>query len=187
MGRSFKTEGIVVKRTNFGEADKILTIFTKKHGKIVVLAKGIRRIHSRKAPHLELFSYVDVCVTSGRTFDYIVEAQTIESFIFLRSQVERVAQAFRIVEIVDRLCAEQQVHKNIFDLLVGVLRRLNDKNLVDIPVVVDEFAVELLWELGYLPKGRSLSSASLDRFLEQVMEKSLKSKCLLTKLYKDSV
>lgn len=180
--RSFKTEGIVVKRINFGETDKIITVFTKKRGKIVVIAKGIRKIHSRKAPHLELFSHVNIIVVCGQTRNYITEAQIVRGFSFLRSQVYRIAYAFRIVEIIDRLCAENQVNRNIFSQLSIILEKLNDKNISDISGVVDQFVCELLWELGYLPRGNFLSSLALERFLEQVMEKSLKSKCLLKKL-----
>ncbi|PIZ97846.1 MAG: DNA repair protein RecO, partial [Candidatus Levybacteria bacterium CG_4_10_14_0_2_um_filter_35_8] len=54
---SYKTEGIVIKRRNLGEADKILTIFTKRYGKIQVKAPGIRKINSRRSPHVELLNY----------------------------------------------------------------------------------------------------------------------------------
>jgi len=52
--KSYKTEGIIIKRKNFGEADRILTIFTKNKGKISIVAKGVRKINSRRAPHIEL-------------------------------------------------------------------------------------------------------------------------------------
>ncbi|MBI4096902.1 MAG: DNA repair protein RecO, partial [Candidatus Levybacteria bacterium] len=52
--RTFRTEGIIIKRKNFGEADRILTVFTKEYGKLQVKAKGIRRIPSRRSAHVEL-------------------------------------------------------------------------------------------------------------------------------------
>jgi len=64
--KSYKAEGIVIKRKNFGEADRILTVFTKKYGKIKVLAKGVRRITSRRGPNVELFNQVELVLHQGR-------------------------------------------------------------------------------------------------------------------------
>ena len=55
--RSFKTEGIVIKRRNFNEADRIITVFSKRNGKINIKASGVRKITSRRSPHLELLNY----------------------------------------------------------------------------------------------------------------------------------
>ena len=76
MTKSYKADGIIVARKNFGETDKLVTIFTKQYGKKVVLAKGIRRITSRRAPHLELFSAVSLVLRSGKSFDYITLVST---------------------------------------------------------------------------------------------------------------
>lgn len=182
MPKALATHAIVIKRVNFGEADKLLTIFTRKHGKLVVLAKGIRKINSRKAPHLEFFSYAKVLLTAGRTWDYLVEAQTIENFSFLRTKIDRIAQAFQMVEEVERLCAERQAHKNIFDLLLVSFQKLNDRKLLQTSGIVEEFTLNFLWELGYLPYGKVIPQETLYKYLEQVMEKSLKSKNLFDKL-----
>ena len=56
MRRTYKTEGIILKRINFGEADRILTSYTKHFGKISLLAKGVRKITSRKGGNIELFN-----------------------------------------------------------------------------------------------------------------------------------
>lgn len=182
MIRTYKTEGIVIKRINFGEADKILTIFTPRYGKIVALVKGVRKINSRKSPHVELFNHIKAFLHYGRTWDYITEAESIETFAYLRSQLDRVAYAFRIVEEVDRLCAERQVHKNIFDLLLAVFLKIDNQNSRGIDTIVDEFTTQLLWGLGYLPRGKILPAVALERYLEHVMETSLKSKSLLSKI-----
>ena len=183
MQRSFKIDGVVIRRKNFSEADRLLTIYSKNHGKIVTIAKGIRRLHSRKAPHLELFAHVQAYLVHGRTWDIITEVISIEKFVHLGSKLDRIVQAYRIVEQLDRLSPERESHKSIYFLLVNCLKRIDDQKINNIESVVNEFTLNLLWELGYLPREKIIVGPSLDRFLESVMEKSLKSKSLLTRLY----
>ena len=66
--RSFKAEGIVIKRSNYSEADRIVTIFTKKNGKIKVKANGVRKIASRRSPHIELFNYCVFGLYQGKKY-----------------------------------------------------------------------------------------------------------------------
>src|SRR3990167_9657707 len=104
MNLIFTTDGIVIKRTNYSETDKILTIYSKTNGKLIALAKGIRKINSKKAPHLELFNNIRVSIISSKFLDIITEARTIDFFRLIRVQLERTAYAYRIVELIDRLC-----------------------------------------------------------------------------------
>ena len=80
MLNSSKIDGVILKRSNFGEADKLVTIFSKQQGKIKVLAKGIRRIKSKRAPHLELFNYTTLILHHGKSFDIVTEAKIINDF-----------------------------------------------------------------------------------------------------------
>lgn len=186
MPRSFKIEGVVISRKNLGEADRLITIYSKYNGKIVTIAKGIRRLHSRKAPHLELFAHVQVYITHGRTWDIITEVVSIEKFVYLGSRLDRIVQAYAIVEQLDRLAPERESHKSIYFLLVETLKRIDNQKEQDLESVVNEFTLKLLWELGFLPKEKVIAGSSLDKFLEEVMEKTLKSKILLTRLNKEN-
>lgn len=182
IGRNYKAEGIVLKRVNCGEKDKLITIFTKNFGKLIVLAKGIRAIYSKKAPHLELFTHVSFYVAKGTNLDIVTEAYTLQTFPNLREALEKVAYAYNIVEILDRLCAEHQEHRNIYNLLLETLRRIDDNSDRNIKVIIDEFTLKTLWDLGFLAHGKILTGSNLQSFLEEVMEKNLKSEVLLTKV-----
>lgn len=181
MIRSYKTEGIVIKRTNFGEADKLVTLFTKNHGKIVVLAKGIRKINSRKAPHLELFTHCLSYIASGRNLDIITESQTITAFRFFRNNLPRLSLGFGILEVVERLLPEREAHRDIYDLFLKILDDLNESSIEEYQAITDQFLHEILWRLGYLQIDKILSHDALQNFLEDVMEKKIKSNILLTK------
>lgn len=181
-GRNYKTEGVVIKRINFSEKDKLVTIFTKNLGKIVVLAKGIRAIHSKKAPHLEPFTHVSCFIAVGKNLDIVTEAYTIETFPSFRKHLEKIAYAYNIVEVLDRLCAERQEHINLFEQLIATLRKVDSLIDNNIKPIIDDFILQTLWELGYLAKGKVLTGGDLQSYLAEVMEKSLKSDSLLSKV-----
>ena len=69
-----RTEGVILKRRNFGEADRILTIYTRDYGKVICLAKGVRRPRSKKAGHLELGSWCKIFAVHGKNLDQIGRA-----------------------------------------------------------------------------------------------------------------
>lgn len=182
MSRSYKTDGVVIRRVNYWEADRLITIFTKRHGKIIVLAKGIRKIRSRKAPHLELFNQVSLYLASGKNFEIVTESQTINSFPLIRTQLDRLAYAYRIIEIIDRLCPEREIFTDIFHLLLDVFRLLNEEKQKNLKYLTEQYIVKFLWKLGYLPKDKLILGEELETFLVNVMERKLKSDSLLVNL-----
>src|SRR3954464_9254247 len=91
--------GIVLRRYNLGESDRILVVYTRERGKIRVIAKGVRRTASKLAGHLEAFSHVNLLLAQGRELDVISQAQIQEPFAKLRDDLNRTAQAYVISEI----------------------------------------------------------------------------------------
>jgi DNA repair protein RecO (recombination protein O) len=174
VSRIYKTEGIILKRVNFGEADRILTIFSKHYGKIKAIAKGVRKISSKKGGNVEVFNHVVSLLSEAKNLDIITEAAVIQSFENLRKDLKKVGLAFQIVEAVDSLTAEKEANQRVFELLKNSLRRLNQGVVLNQEIVV-QFEVELLRELGFgLPK--EISKKSVENFIEAIIEKKLKSK-----------
>lgn len=180
--RTYKTEGIILKRSNFGEADRILTIFTKHYGKIKARAPGIRRTTSRKSAHLELFNLASLFLAQGKTMDIVTEAQTISNFPSLRKDLEKVGVAYYLCELVDSLCPEKQENSEVFNLLVETFKRLELVQSNEIYLLSRGFSNQLLHFLGFLPRDKKLQGAELEQFLENIMEKKLKSPKLLRKM-----
>lgn len=181
MFRSYKTHGFVLKRSNFGESDKILTVFTYNQGKISLVAKGIRKIHSRKAPHLELFNIVTIYAAIGKKYDYITEAQSHRSYRKLKKNLTRIIFAYQVLEIVNLLCPEKEQHQEVYRLLVNVMEKL-DVSDEDPELILENFTVCILQNLGYLSTEKTLSSIQIKNFLRDTVERSLKSEELLTHL-----
>ena len=178
--RTYKTEGIVLKRSNFGEAEKLLTIFTKHYGKIRVRAPGIRKITSRKAPHLELFNLATIFLVTGKSMDIVTEAQTLNNFSSLKKDLQKVGLAYYFCELVDSLCPERQENREAYELLTKSLKELESIHYNDINHCSEDFTNQILWSLGYLPKERELKGTDLERFVENILEKRIKSKNLFS-------
>lgn len=174
--RIYKTEGIVLKRVNFGEADRILTIYTRQCGKIKVLAKGIRKITSKKSGSLELFNWVRLCLAHGRTWDIVTETQTVRSFRTWRKDLRKVALAYHFSELIERLTPENVRNEEVFHLLAGSLLGLSHAGANTLPQASQNFAQVLLEETGFWPKGKRVSSLNLEEYIESLIEKKLKAK-----------
>ena len=175
MPGSYKAEAIVLKRTNLGEADRLVTVFSKHRGKLTLLAKGIRRLTSRKKGHLELFCRVKLQVANGKNLDIITEAETINNFSNLRRSLNRVRIAYLLLELVDKLTAENQEHEEVYVLLCDFLSQLNG-DAASNSLIVD-FEARLLTFLGFGLPARP-DRTSLEAHILAITEKPLNSKKL---------
>jgi DNA repair protein RecO (recombination protein O) len=124
--RTYKTEAIVMRRTDIGEADRILTLLTPEHGKTRVVAKGIRKLTSRKAGHLELLTRVDLLIAHGRDLDLVTQAQSLDMYAAIRSDLNRLAYASYTIELLDRFTVELQEAGEMYTLLRWTLTLLNE-------------------------------------------------------------
>lgn len=178
--RSYRTEGVVIKRRNFGEADRLLTLFTKKAGKIQIKAPGVRRITSRRSPHIELLNHSFITLYQGRNLPVLIEAQTIEDFSGIKEDLIRVGFSYHICELVDGLCPDNQENKTIYFFLIDVLSRLSTEE--DIVPIIHDFEINLLIKLGFYPPGRLSQNFNTHSFIENILEKKLRSKQVLSRL-----
>ncbi len=123
--RSYAIEAIVLKRTDIGEADRILTLFTPNRGKLRAVAKGTRRPISKKAGHLELLNRSQLQIALGRNLDIVTQAEGRENFLHLRSELWHMTCGFYLVELVDRFVEDSTPHLDIYALLLEALRYLD--------------------------------------------------------------
>lgn len=148
--RLLRTEAIVIKRVDFGEADKILTLYTPYMGKLRAVAKGVRRPTSKLGGHVELFTHSQLLVARGRNLDIVTQSETLHSFIRLREDLQRTGCACYVAELLDRLAADQVENQPVFTLVLETLRRLNEGRGPEIAVHLYE--MQLLGFLGYRPQ-----------------------------------
>jgi DNA repair protein RecO (recombination protein O) len=147
--RTYRTDAVVLRRQDFGEADRLLLLLTPRHGKFRAIAKGARKPIARKAGHVELFSLVDMLIARGRELHVVVQAETKEPFLPLREDLVRAAYANHVVELLDRFTAEQDTSQAEFDLLVNALGWLCSE--IDPRLVARYYEVALLGVAGFAP------------------------------------
>lgn len=148
--RLYRTEAIVLKRSDFFEADRLLTIYTPTLGKIRVLAKGVRKPTSRKSGHVELFTHSRFLIAKGRNLDIVTQAETINPFLPLREDLLRLSYAYYAAELVDRFTEEGVENRPLFDFLLDTLSRIGEAS--DLSITTRFFELHLLDLLGYRPQ-----------------------------------
>jgi len=148
--RSYRTQAIVLGHFEFGEADRILTLLSYQRGKIKAIAKGVRKIRSHKAGHLEPFTNVNLFIAKGRNLDIITQAETVNPHMGLREDLERMAFASYVVEALDRFTYEEGQNVALFRLLEETLTRLEQQS--NLTTVVHYYEVRLLDLLGFRPQ-----------------------------------
>lgn len=145
--RGFKTEGIILKRRDFGEADRILTVFTLQKGKISVLAKGVRRITSRRAGNVELLNRVLMYLYQAKGMPILTEAESLQTFQKIKSDLTLSTYAYHIIELVDRLTAENQENRILYEHLLEILKRLEKRPR---QILIRAFEAKILSNLGFI-------------------------------------
>ncbi|MCX6012997.1 MAG: DNA repair protein RecO [Chloroflexi bacterium] len=146
----YKTEAIVIKRFNLGEADRVLTLYTPGKGKIRAVAKGVRKPKSKLGGHLETLTHSDLMIAEGQNLDIISQSQTIDSFQSVRNDLYRTSCALYIAELVDLFTAEGLDNYPVYRLLLSTLNWLGETN--DIQLTLRYFEIQLLGLLGYRPQ-----------------------------------
>jgi len=149
--RLYRVQAIVLKRTDIGEADRLLTLYTPERGKLRAVAKGARKTKSRKSGHVELFTHCALQIAKGKQIDIITQADTLDAHIALRDNLDRVSYAYYLAELVDQFVEEAVENVELFDLLKFALAWLGERN-TDPGLLARYFELQLLTHVGYRPQ-----------------------------------
>jgi len=125
----YQTQGFILKTEDRGEANQILTIFTKDFGKLEILAKAIRKIKSKLRGGTREFCLSEIEFIQGKTYKTLTDASLIENFNNLRKDLRRLKIAYQIAELLDNLIKGQEKDEKIWDLLNEIFEKLNNPQL----------------------------------------------------------
>ncbi|WP_214401685.1 DNA repair protein RecO [Pseudonocardia lacus] len=152
MATSYRDTGLVLRVQKLGEADRIVTLLTQRHGKVRAVAKGVRRTRSRWGARLEPFNHVDVQFYPGRSLDIVTQAQTVDAFgTGIISDYPRYTAGCAILETADRLVSEEgEPALRVYLLLVGAIRALAGQER-DPSLVLDAFFLRAMTHAGWAP------------------------------------
>jgi DNA repair protein RecO (recombination protein O) len=123
---SHKHTAIILKRINLGEADRIVTAFSKEAGKIRFVAKGSRRTKSKLAGSIELFCQSKLMLSDGKSLDILTSAEIVDNYLGLKPNLTELKAAAYFSEVVDKLSIDNQPNENLYSLLHRVLSSISD-------------------------------------------------------------
>ncbi len=149
--RSLRVDAVVLRHSDYGEADRLLSLYTRQRGKMRVIAKGARKIASRKAGHIEPFTQVKLQLAAGRDMFILTQADTIDAYLPLRDDLILTSHAAYVLELLDRFTYEDETENaTIFRLLTETLSRLASN--ADVWLVLRFYEMRLLDQLGFRPQ-----------------------------------
>ncbi len=150
----YRDEGVVLRVQKLGEADRIITLLTRRHGRVRAVAKGVRRTRSKFGATVEPFSHVDVQLYAGRNLDIVTQAESLMSYGGqLVNDYARYTAGTAVLETAERLTAEEREPSlRLFLLVIGALRALTqDAPRRDASLVLDAFLLRSMSVSGYAP------------------------------------
>ncbi len=166
--------GFVVKRVNLGEADRFVTLYTKNNGKVEVLAKGVRKISSRRSSHIELLNLIRFnSIKTAKNF-IMTEVELVNSFEKTKNTLKQCEVAFLVCELIDSLCPYGQVNQELFLKVYEFLSSgaIEDQDLL-------RFETSILSILGYWDIEKKFNTEEESRvFIESLIEKKIKSRVI---------
>jgi DNA repair protein RecO (recombination protein O) len=148
--RTLHVEAVVLRHSDWGEADRMLVLYTREAGKLRAIAKGARRLRSRKAGHLEPFTRVSLMLARGRDLWIVTQAQTVEAYLALREDLLHTGYAAYAIELLDRFTYEEGENRSLYSLLHTTLERINAEP--DVYLAIRYYELRLLDLLGFRPE-----------------------------------
>lgn len=140
----------MLKHSEQGEADRLLTLYTRERGKVRAVAKGVRKLKSRKAGHVEPYSRAVLLLASGSAWYVLQQAEAQDTYPGLRQDLTRLGQAAYAAELLDKFTFEEEEHAGLYRLLAATLGRLATGENPDL--TIRYYEMRLLEQLGFRPE-----------------------------------
>src|SRR5690349_19369669 len=148
--RSFRASAVVLRHVDWGEADRLLTLYTREQGMLRAVAKGVRKMTSRKAGHLQPFTHITIQLAKGRDLLIVTQVETVNAFLSLHDDLEKTSYAAYVVELLLRFSYEEETgNPTIFRLLIETLDRLEKEQ--DSWLAIRYYEMRLLDAVGFRP------------------------------------
>ena len=154
---TYRDQAVVLRKLDYGEADRIYTLLTREHGKVGAIAKGVRKTSSKLAHALGLYAHIDVLLAHGRSLDVVAQAQLMPG-ARLQAEVERTAHAALIAEVAERVTEDRHPVDGIYELTVFALEELARE--IEPRRASAYFLSNALELLGYAPQLSSCASCA---------------------------
>lgn len=182
---TYQTLGIILKKTDMGEANQLFSIYTQSQGKVMALGRGVKKITSKLNYQLQPFSVIELMVAPGKNYDHIAGATIVKNFTAIKKDFKKIILASFALELIEKLTKLGQPDAKIFVLLSRYLSAV-DTNLFsngNWQIIRQAFIVKLLGLLGIGPTKDIVSDPKkLDNFLKSHLDSELGTEKFLVKM-----
>ena len=148
--KTYRCEAVVLGYTPLGEADILVTLFTRDRGKVRAVGKGARRANSKLVGHLAPLTVANMSMIQGRNMDIVSQAEVVTSFSTLKEDLTGIAKGFYVAEMMDGFGAEASPNPALFQLMIDTLRVIEADPESEMPLRYFEY--HLLEVSGLMPE-----------------------------------
>jgi len=180
MTHSFITECLVLKSVDYKEADRILTLFTKSNGKVSAIAKGVRKLTSRKSGSLDIFNHSKISLSEWKDFYIVTQAEVINSHGRLKKDLGSQSFLYLIGETLDKLLPYHEENLELFQKVVSKLNEMS-KSQNARETMVDTLVI-ILSDLGYWSEKFPRDTDYIQRYIESLTDNELGSSKFMEKI-----
>lgn len=162
--RTFNTSGIVLKRKKLGETDRLVTILTQEHGKLLSVAKGVRKLDSSKRAFLEPGNYVQAHLVVTKSLPLLIQAKLLEDCAAIRISLVEIRKLTQFLEVLEKLFVEEELEDNLFEQILSLRRGIAQQTLNNGQIKAG--LGQIIQKLGY----RHPNETDYDSILDYVSE-----------------
>lgn len=148
--RTYRAEALVLKNAPLGEADLLVTLFSREAGKLRAVAKGARRSTAKLVGHLEPLTVTRLALSRGRSLDVIGQAEILDNFTALKTNLTAVTRGLQVVELVDEFGSEASANEPLYQLALSILAAIGQSPDDEVPLL--HFQLHLLAASGLMPE-----------------------------------
>lgn len=169
--RSFKTEAVVLKKKDLLNRDVLISLFTQDLGRLTVFAKGVKKITSRRSPHLQTGNLINVLVSHKNDHYYLQETELVSGFSELKSQENKVKALYLMLFVIEKLLPENQKEIKTYNLIKNFLIDLT--KLTNPKLITVKYLNNIVIQLGYLDK--EVDFVELRSLMEEIIGEKIPS------------
>ena len=141
--RSYHCEALTLKKFPMGEADLLVTLYSKEKGKVRAIARGARRSNSKLVGHFEPLTQLKLSLAQGRNLDYVTQAQVLSGFGSLKENLGAITKGLYLAELVDGVGSEANPNQSLYRLVIDALQAIEADPDSDLPLRF--FELQILW------------------------------------------
>lgn len=170
--RSTNTQGIVLKRSNVGETDRVVTLLTPDFGRVVTVAKGVRKISSSKRAFLEPGNYVKVQLIHTKSMPLLIQATLLKDCALIRTDLSEIRKMVQFLEILEKLFVEEEIDAALFQRILKLRDDISQKKITNRKIKTE--LERFITDLGYQSPQETKHDSILD-YVAELADRPMKS------------